>query len=130
VKFFALLLTAALAAPLVQVQGQAPAARPNVGGTAAASGAVLRGLDKIAGLSRDISLQVGESANFGRLTITLTECRYPGGDPAADGFAQLVIHDSLRNQVVFRGWMIASSPALSALDHPRYDVWLIRCSSS
>jgi len=28
---------------------------------------------------------------------------------------------------VFKGWMIASSPALNALDHPRYDVWVLRC---
>jgi hypothetical protein len=28
---------------------------------------------------------------------------------------------------VFSGWMIADSPALSALDHARYDVWILRC---
>ena len=31
---------------------------------------------------------------------------------------------------IFKGWMFASSPALSALDHPRYDVWVLSCSSS
>ncbi|MCW8843320.1 MAG: DUF2155 domain-containing protein, partial [Rhodobacteraceae bacterium] len=30
---------------------------------------------------------------------------------------------------LFQGWMIASSPALSALDHPRYDVWVLRCKT-
>ena len=29
----------------------------------------------------------------------------------------------------FSGWMFASSPALSALDHPRYDVWVVSCSN-
>ena len=30
---------------------------------------------------------------------------------------------------LFDGWMIASSPALNALDHPRYDVWVIGCDT-
>lgn len=28
---------------------------------------------------------------------------------------------------VFSGWMLASNPAISALDHPVYDVWVIDC---
>lgn len=30
---------------------------------------------------------------------------------------------------VFRGWMFASSPALNALEHPVYDVWVINCTT-
>ncbi|MEM7686480.1 MAG: DUF2155 domain-containing protein, partial [Pseudomonadota bacterium] len=30
----------------------------------------------------------------------------------------------------FTGWMFAESPALSALDHPRYDLWVISCTMS
>lgn len=96
----------------------------------AGQGAVLRGLDKIAGTTRDFELRPGEVATFGRLTITLTECRYPAANPAADAFAHLVIRDDRLPEPVFRGWMIASSPALNAVDHPRFDVWLIRCASS
>lgn len=110
-------------------QGEPRPAEPAVGAVQV-SGAVLRGLDKVAGRSHDIVLGVGESANFGRLTITLTECRVPADNPAADSFAHLLIHDGLTNTVVFRGWMIASSPALNALDHRRFDVWVIRCTSS
>ncbi len=126
-KVAAILLAAALAAP--GVLAQAPMPRPDEARSVAPGGAVLRGLDKVAGRAQDIALGPGESANFGRLTITLTECRQPAGDAGADAFAHLVIHDSLREREVFRGWMIASSPALNALDHPRFDVWLIRCSS-
>jgi hypothetical protein len=28
---------------------------------------------------------------------------------------------------LFEGWLIASAPALNAMDHPRYDVWALRC---
>lgn len=94
------------------------------------SGAVLRGLDKMAGEARDIELQVGESENFGHLTITLRECRYPSDEPDAEAYAALTIRDARQPDPVFEGWMIASSPALSALDHARYDIWVLRCRSS
>jgi hypothetical protein len=32
--------------------------------------------------------------------------------------------------LLFSGWMFASSPGLSALEHPTYDVWVISCNSS
>jgi hypothetical protein len=28
---------------------------------------------------------------------------------------------------LFTGWMFASSPALSALEHPVYDLWVLDC---
>lgn len=123
-------ILAMLLALLLALAGPAAAQAPEGLEVAPAPGAVLRGLDKVAGAASDIRLAVGESVNFGRLTITLTECRYPLGNPAADGFAHLVIHDTRRPEAIFRGWMVASSPALNALDHPCFDVWLIRCTSS
>ena len=29
---------------------------------------------------------------------------------------------------LFSGWMFASSPAVSALEHPVYDIWVIDCA--
>ena len=91
------------------------------------SGAVLRGLEKVTGTLVDMTLAPGEMASLGPLTVTLRECRYPAGDPAADAFAFVTIRDDAEAQPIFSGWMIASSPALNALDHPRYDVWALRC---
>lgn len=93
------------------------------------SGAHLRGLDKVSGRTTDIELAVGESRQYGRLEIRLGECRYPAGDPSSDAYAQLTIADRSRNVTLFAGWMIASSPALSALDDARYDIWVISCSN-
>lgn len=95
-----------------------------------APGAVLRGLDKISGEVNDMTLAAGETVEFGRLDVELGECRYPADNPAGDAFAYLVIRQEGIEGPIFEGWMIASSPALSALDHPRYDVWLLRCSTS
>lgn len=92
-------------------------------------GALLRGLDKMAGATGDLELSDGQTGTFGNLSVTLSECRYPQDDPASDAWAHLSIKDHA-GQMLFNGWMIASSPALSALDDPRYDIWVIRCSNS
>ena len=138
----ALALACALAAP-AQAQDPAPPpdepayepdqSQPPVIGTegieaARGTGAVLRGLDKVTGRTTDILLSLGDSARFGRLEVRLGECRYPAGNPSADAYAQIIISDLVRRQVVFSGWMIASSPALSALDDARYDIWVVSCN--
>jgi len=96
-------------------------------GVASSDGVFLRGLDKISGTTTDLALTIGETVSYGRMEITLVACRYPAEDPSADAFAFLDIIDENRGERLFRGWMIASSPALNALDHARYDVWVMGC---
>ena len=93
-----------------------------------ATGAVLRALDKLSGDVVDITMKAGTLAQFGRLEIVLTECRFPKGNPSGDAFAGLQIRDTGRGTVIFAGWMVASSPGLSPMEHPRYDVWVMRCT--
>ena len=93
------------------------------------NGAVLRVLDKLTGDVRDVELANGTGAPIGRLQLELGECRYPEGNPSGDAYAFVTVRDEA-SAPVFSGWMIASSPALNALDHPRYDVWVIRCKTS
>ena len=97
--------------------------------TTDAPGALLRGLDKVSGISTDIEIRAGSSAKLGRLEIALSNCRYPANDPSSNAYAHLTIRDPLASAVSFDGWMVASSPALNALDHPRYDLWLLRCTN-
>ncbi|MEQ9259005.1 MAG: DUF2155 domain-containing protein [Roseovarius sp.] len=92
------------------------------------TGAVLRGLDKVNASVTDMTLANGEIADFGRLIVQLRECRYPEGDPAGDAYAFLTIKDDVTGVLLFSGWMLASSPALNALEHPRYDVWVVSCT--
>ncbi|MDP2086623.1 MAG: DUF2155 domain-containing protein [Gemmobacter sp.] len=92
-----------------------------------APGAQLRWLDKMSGETADVDLSRGQSAVWGRLTIQLNACRYPEDNPTGDAYAHLTIRDALNENGTFSGWMVASSPALSALDHARYDVWVLRC---
>lgn len=96
--------------------------------TAAPEGAELRSLDKMSGKVTDVVLAPGGSTRLGSLTISLQECRYPVDDPASNAYAYLIIRDDTAPEPLFRGWMIADSPALNALDHPRYDVWVRHCA--
>ncbi len=97
----------------------------------AGTGAILRGLDKLNGQIADVELQNGFSVAFGQLRIDLAECRHPDDNPTGEAYAFLTIYDGpAAGDPLSQGWMIASSPALSAMDHARYDIWVLRCTTS
>lgn len=96
-------------------------------GFSASDAASLRFLDKLTSETGDVLLGVGQAAKFGRLVVRLDECRYPTDNPSSDSEAHLTIIEETTQSQLFSGWMLASSPALSALDHPRYDVWVLSC---
>lgn len=104
----------------------APDAAP--GGRPAGGHVRLRGLDTLNGRVEDIDVALGETVRFGHLDILAEACRMPP-EGGADAFALLRIRDIREERPRFAGWMFAASPALSALDHPRYDVWVLSCSN-
>ncbi len=112
------------------VIGDVITSRAEAGRVANASGAVLRTLDKISGAVEDVSVATGRTATVGRIDVVLGECRYPVNNPSGNAFAYLEVYDAGETSPAFRGWMVADSPALSALDHARYDVWVMRCTTS
>jgi hypothetical protein len=118
-------------AALALVAGQAVAAQsPQLAATqdtVPANVVHLRGLDTLNGTASDLDIGVGETIRFGRLEIVAESCRVPRDDPTADAYAFLKIRDVREEAPRFSGWMFAASPALSALDHPRYDVWVLGC---
>ncbi|MFT7108245.1 MAG: hypothetical protein ACJAVT_002780 [Yoonia sp.] len=111
------------------VESQGPTEAPQID-VMVGVGAELRILDKLTGAVNDLSLQQGETAQLGFLSVGLVECRYPVDNPFGDAFAYLQVQDSKENIDLFLGWMLASAPALNAMDHPRYDVWALRCITS
>ncbi|WP_116084347.1 DUF2155 domain-containing protein [Tropicimonas sp. IMCC34011] len=94
---------------------------------ASAVAAEIRVLDKLTGDLKDLQIARGTMGTYGRLNIVLGDCRYPEEDPSSDAYAWLEIRDDAMDEPAFTGWMVASSPALNALDHVRYDVWVLRC---
>ena len=113
-------------APDSKVQPELPSEAPQIQ-AAEAPGGVVRVLDKINGTLTDLELRNGETREVGLLTVTMGDCRYPVDNPAGDAFALVGIYTAQDDAALFEGWLIASAPALNAMDHPRYDVWALRC---
>jgi hypothetical protein len=92
---------------------------------------VLQGLDKVTARTSIIEAPVGTETMFGTLGITPRAClKTPPTEPP-ESAAFLEIRNLEPDQpprTDFVGWMMASSPALSALEHPVYDVWVIDCA--
>jgi len=100
--------------------------------TVPAAGARLRQLDKMTGRTKTVQIAAGTEAMVDRLRIRVATCRTPADNSQHGTMAFLQIWDTKhpRPEPDFSGWMFAESPALSALDHPRYDVWVISCTTS
>lgn len=96
------------------------------------AGAKLRRLDKIAGRSEVFTLAAGKEVTEGWLRVRLEACRSPADNAPQGTIAFLKAYDTRdeEGKPVFSGWMFAESPAISAMDHPRYDLWVISCITS
>lgn len=91
---------------------------------------LLQGLDKVTARISEIRVPVGETKRFGTLEITAYRClkRPPEETPESSALLEIrEVRAGESTKELFRGWMFASSPALSALEHPVYDVWVKDC---
>jgi hypothetical protein len=96
--------------------------------------ALLQGLDKITARISKFEAEVGAPVRFGTLAIRIRDCQKnpPEETPESAAFVEI---DEIRPgedkaRRLFSGWMFASSPALSALEHPVYDVNLLDCRAA
>lgn len=90
---------------------------------------VLRGLDKVTGRLNTMTVNVGEKTTFGALDIYARVCyaHPPEETPENTAFLEIIEKKPEGQLKLFSGWMFSSSPALSAMEHAVYDVWVIRC---
>lgn len=128
-----------------------PAAAENIVGDQV----VLRALDKVTATTQDYTVKVGESLSYGSLKVDVKHCekKPPEDIPATWAFVQifdtrlsdeqaeseipvednpkLIIDDNgVTREKIFSGWMLAQRPAISALEHSVYDVWVLDCQST
>ena len=92
--------------------------------------ALLQGLDKITARISTFEAPIGQAVRFGTFEIVARTCkkRPPEEPPESAAFLEIVdVRPDLPAEPLFTGWMFASSPAISAVDHPVYDVWVIDC---
>ena len=96
---------------------------------------VLRGLDKVTARTRDFEVAIGDTVQFGELSITAQYCRKRPPEETPETYAFLQINDrrtdgfcvDVEGEQIFSGWMFASRPAQNPLEHAVYDVWVIDC---
>ena len=137
-----LVFVAALAAGSLTAAAQQPAPQPAPRGDNPASlrpipdgpgkrVAELQGLDKVTARTRRFYAPVGEATRFGTLDIAVGDClvNTPDAPPESAAYLTIVDHKPGQpEQKLFAGWMFASTPSLSALDHGVYDVRVLACT--
>lgn len=114
-------------APGDRTEGQP---EPRNSGRLADKVAVLQALDKVTARVSKIEAEIGRPIRFGTLDIIVHAClkRPPEEPPETSVFLEVTeFREAAEPATLFVGWMFASSPALSALEHPVYDVWVSDC---
>jgi hypothetical protein len=105
--------------------------------------AVLQTLDKLTARTNTVTITVGQPTAVGPIFIDVKTCQKTPPSELPESAAFLQVWEAKpkskaknakpdtaeESQWVFSGWMFASSPALSAMNHPVYDVWIKDCTN-
>jgi hypothetical protein len=125
---------AAAQSPPTQPQPAAITGNPNLRPLPDGPGkrvAELQGLDKVTARTQRFYAPVGQPVRFGTLEITVGDClvNVPEAPPESVAYLTIIDHKPGQPQEkLFGGWMFASTPSLSALDHGVYDVRVLSCT--
>lgn len=94
--------------------------------------AVFAALDKVTARIKPLSIDIGNTQQFGALKVTPRICytRPPTETPLTTAFVEVdeIKLDGSANRI-FTGWMYAQSPGLHAVEHPVFDIWLTNCKT-
>lgn len=97
--------------------------------------AELQLLNKITARISTKLVPVGGGTEFGTLELRVHYCAYRPPEEPPENVAFIMIFDNgyaekkpkKAQKALFSGWMFSSSPAISGLEHPVYDVTLLSC---
>ena len=91
----------------------------------------LQALDQITARISTVEAPVGAARFYGTLEITINRCAFHPPEEPPENAAFITVrdrgYDGLAPKQVFSGWIFSSSPAISALEHPVYDLTLLAC---
>lgn len=90
----------------------------------------MQAMDKITGRVNEIDIPINSEVNFGSFSIVVRRCVSSSPEETPENIAFVDIADTYNTQTptnIFKGWMLSSSPALNAVEHPIYDIWLLKC---
>lgn len=92
--------------------------------------AKLQALDKVTGRMSVIEAPVNGEVKFGSFSIVVRSCQTASPEETPEDYAFVDVADTTRSGKtfnIFKGWMLSSSPSLNSVEHPIYDVWLLKC---
>ncbi len=92
---------------------------------------ILQGLNKVTGHTSKFNVLLGSTATFGNLQINLHRCWQASPEERPENAAMLEVREHKQGEgdvTLFIGWMFSSSPGLSALEHPVYDITVLSCA--
>jgi len=93
---------------------------------------LLRGLNKVTGQTSKFSAPIGDIEHFGTLEIIAHRCWQASPEDRPENAALLEIREMKGEggpSTLFTGWMFSSSPGLSALENPVYDITVLACEA-
>jgi hypothetical protein len=109
-----------LTAPIFSAEEHAP---PRI--------AVVKVLNKVTARAQTVELRGGQMQKVGKLEVKASYCQRSAPSSLPDAAALLEIAEEVPGEEkvkpLFSGWMYQSSPSVSALEHPVYDVTLVEC---
>lgn len=98
--------------------------------------AIVQALNKTTGKTSVLELKVGDKTSFGTINILTHKCIQSPLDQKPENKILLEIFerkndgsDKANEQRIFYGWMFSSSPSISGLEHPIYDIIAINCKN-
>lgn len=92
-------------------------------------------LDKTTAKASVVDLKIGEEINFDSLVIIAHKCWQAPLDQRPESKILLEVSekttdkDGEKEERVFYGWIFASSPSISGLEHPIYDITALNCKN-
>lgn len=91
---------------------------------------LLRSVDKITGRTHTMEVKIGDTFALGDLKITPQRCLKKPPEEAPENASFIHVEEEGKDNntnTVFNGWMFSSNPAISAMDHPIWDIWVLEC---
>ena len=89
-------------------------------------------LDKISNKLEEKTIKVNESDFLGTLNIKVYSCFTEPPNEIPENYVLIDVKDNFKDEEgsIYKGWMISSTPDVTPLEHPIYDLWLLGCSNN
>lgn len=98
--------------------------------------AVIQGLNKTTAKTSVFDAKIGEKIKFGTISVIAHKCWQAPLDQKPESKILMEVFEYKNDETgkpkeirIFYGWMFASSPSISGLEHPIYDLIALSCKN-